>query len=398
MSVRLLVAVGLALVPLGCKAVPQDPYVRGEHALAAGRLLEALGELDQISPRHPRYAEARAVAQAVERRMRKAQEYVMRGMQLRAQWRDREAIPWFERAQEVWPDVVGAEQMIAATRSRLAMLGKDGHPDPGPGGGGAGDRGADPLAQGALSGESDGTVVATTRTVGEGAPSPTPIGAREEPFPQLAAAPGGGGTPFLDQSEPASEGGIGPLVRNAPEVDRGTHSGREPGMRGYGGASSGFGRTHGAAAEDGKGAGQSPISPGSSEALSRGQVPAVVGGAQGALPSSGTPSAAGASSSGPGDALEAELDGVTQLLEAGQADVAVERLRQMVQRRSKGDAAYRLVQSRLVSVLHQRGLLRYGQGHLAPAIADWREVLALAPEFKPAARFMAAASAELAGR
>jgi hypothetical protein len=54
------------------------------------------------------------------------------------------------------------------------------------------------------------------------------------------------------------------------------------------------------------------------------------------------------------------------------------------------------VRGRLVRVLHQRALLRYGQGSLLPAIDDWQVVLELDPGHAAAQSLLRAAQAELA--
>lgn len=54
------------------------------------------------------------------------------------------------------------------------------------------------------------------------------------------------------------------------------------------------------------------------------------------------------------------------------------------------------VRGRLVRVLHQRALLRYGQGSLLPAIDDWQVVLELDPGHGAAQSLLRAAQAELA--
>lgn len=108
--------------PLGCRATDVDPFVPAQKSLEQGDLLRALTYLDQLPPAHPHYAEARAIAQAVERRMRTAQRLIARGMDMRAEWRDEEAIHFFEQAGEVWSQVAGAEELILATEARIRAL------------------------------------------------------------------------------------------------------------------------------------------------------------------------------------------------------------------------------------------------------------------------------------
>jgi tetratricopeptide (TPR) repeat protein len=54
------------------------------------------------------------------------------------------------------------------------------------------------------------------------------------------------------------------------------------------------------------------------------------------------------------------------------------------------------VQQRLVRVLHQRALLRYGQGALTTAISDWERVLALQPDNRLVRALLDAVRAEAA--
>ncbi len=115
----------LLLLPLmltGCKVMPVDPFTAAQQNLREGDLLETLLSLDQVSPRHPRYADARSVAQAVERRMRTAHKLLGRGMALRAEWRDEEAIDMFEKALSVWGKVSSARELILATEHRMSAM------------------------------------------------------------------------------------------------------------------------------------------------------------------------------------------------------------------------------------------------------------------------------------
>lgn len=116
-------ALGFSFVcAAGCTTAPTDAYVPATRELEQGRLLKALVGLDLIPPAHPHYAEARTLAIALERRMRVAQELVLRGLRMRSEWRDTEAIECFQRAQAVWPEVPGSEEYLLATRNRVAAL------------------------------------------------------------------------------------------------------------------------------------------------------------------------------------------------------------------------------------------------------------------------------------
>ena len=103
----------------GCASAPMDVYPAAARAVDDGQLLRALAYLDQIPPAHPHYPDARMLAQAVERRLRRSQELVLQGLELRAQWRDDEALACFEEAQQIWTAAVGVDAWIEATRNRI---------------------------------------------------------------------------------------------------------------------------------------------------------------------------------------------------------------------------------------------------------------------------------------
>lgn len=103
----------------GCASAPMDVYPAAARAVDDGQLLRALAYLDQIPPAHPHYPDARMLAQAVERRLRRSQELVLQGLELRAQWRDDEALTCFEEAQQIWTAAVGVDAWIEATRNRI---------------------------------------------------------------------------------------------------------------------------------------------------------------------------------------------------------------------------------------------------------------------------------------
>ena len=112
----------LSLLFAGCRVMPEDPFEAAQQDLKQGDLLDALLSLDQVPPNHPRYADARSVAQAVERRMRTAHKLLGRGMGLRAEWRDQEAIDMFEQALSVWGRVSSASELILATEHRMSAM------------------------------------------------------------------------------------------------------------------------------------------------------------------------------------------------------------------------------------------------------------------------------------
>ena len=117
------IVVGLVLIGfVSCKSVPMDPFARAERAVEDGKLLVALEVLDLVPPANPNYPQARTLAQAVERRMRAGQEMLLRGLLLRTEWRDEEAIRYFEFANQIWPTILGAENLVRATRNRMKSL------------------------------------------------------------------------------------------------------------------------------------------------------------------------------------------------------------------------------------------------------------------------------------
>jgi tetratricopeptide (TPR) repeat protein len=107
---------------VGCATQSPDPFLAAEGLAASGAFLQALPLLDKVPPTHQHYGEARALAQALERRMRTSQELVLRGMAMRNEWRDKEALRHFEHALEIWPSVAGAETFIQATKNRMSAL------------------------------------------------------------------------------------------------------------------------------------------------------------------------------------------------------------------------------------------------------------------------------------
>ncbi len=112
----------------GCAAHNPDPFLEAELLAESGAFLGALALLDEVPPAHLRYAESRALAQALERRMRTSQELVLRGMAMRNEWRDQEALRHFQQALQIWPGVAGASGLIRATQNRIHALEQGGRP------------------------------------------------------------------------------------------------------------------------------------------------------------------------------------------------------------------------------------------------------------------------------
>ncbi len=90
------------------------------------------------------------------------------------------------------------------------------------------------------------------------------------------------------------------------------------------------------------------------------------------------------------DPVSSGLIAVERRLGEGQLEDAVLQLLELA-RRFPDDGRVRL---RLVRLLHQRALLRYGQGAVASAIIDWRRVVELDPDHAPARAMLRAAEAE----
>lgn len=111
-------------------------------------------------------------------------------------------------------------------------------------------------------------------------------------------------------------------------------------------------------------------------------------------PARTAPSAGGVESfaGGEQDAVSLGLVAVEARLGHGELELAVIDLLELA-RRFPADAR---VQSRLVRVLHQRALLRYGQGALTTAIADWERVMSIQPDNRLVAALLDAVRAEAA--
>ncbi len=90
-------------------------------------------------------------------------------------------------------------------------------------------------------------------------------------------------------------------------------------------------------------------------------------------------------------ALTPELAGIEEQIQQGRIEPAMAELAAMVERSPQDPRA----RNRLGPLLHQRALLRYGQGEVEGAVADWREALALRSD-PLMRRMLAAAEAELA--
>ncbi|MHC4922359.1 MAG: tetratricopeptide repeat protein [Planctomycetota bacterium] len=273
----LLCFVGLSLAC--CTAHPQDPFLEAEQLAEDGAFLGALALLDKVPPVHPRYAESRAFAQALERRMRTSQEMVLRGMAMRNEWRDQEAIRHFQQALQIWPGVAGAHGLIQATENRMRSLEQR--------------RQAKPVL--AMPGDDDIPDFQPLHT--------EPVGGELGGEPE----PGGEGTDAGDPPGPGPGGAVG----DEPETDE----------------------------------------------LRRAR----------------------------------QLRTVAGRLERGEMETAVDLLETLLMDFPTDPAVTRT----FARVIHQRGLLRYGQGFLEGAIEDWKRVVAMRPDHRQAKAFLKAAETEL---
>jgi tetratricopeptide (TPR) repeat protein len=110
------------LLLAACASTPADPVANAQLAIDRGDLYAALMSLDEVPPPSPRYAEARALASAIERRMRRSHELLVRGLDYRGEHRDDEAQRCFEEALSIWPELEAGKQLLAATRGRKDAL------------------------------------------------------------------------------------------------------------------------------------------------------------------------------------------------------------------------------------------------------------------------------------
>lgn len=94
---------------------------------------------------------------------------------------------------------------------------------------------------------------------------------------------------------------------------------------------------------------------------------------------------------GPRDEISRMLREVENRMSRGEWESSLADLEVWIERYGE-DAR---LKQRLARLLHQRALLRYGQGFLEAALADWHRVQKLDPEAKQVVQFMAAARAEM---
>lgn len=119
-----------AMAPTACVVAPIDPIPAALRAAEDGDLLRALAYVDHLPRVHPRYAEARAFAQAIEARITQSQRWLAEGLRLRADGDINMSLAALEQARDSWPGAIGVQQWIetisveigASVPSRDAVL------------------------------------------------------------------------------------------------------------------------------------------------------------------------------------------------------------------------------------------------------------------------------------
>lgn len=96
----------------------------------------------------------------------------------------------------------------------------------------------------------------------------------------------------------------------------------------------------------------------------------------------------------PGQALAGRLAALEDQLQRGQVETALGELELLLARWPEDPR----LRSRVARLLHQRGLLRYGQGAVAAAMDDWRRAQELNPEWLEVTSVLEQVRAETRGR
>lgn len=331
---RLFIAVPALLS--ACVVSPVDPFERAEHELARCDLLRALQAFDTVPITHARYPDARAAADEVERQIRRCHELVLEALELRSEWRDREALARLRLAREEWPSAPSLDDWIAVIEQRITTFTDD-----------APATGASELVASADA-ASRAPTVAPTREVDAGVPAIEPS---PEPEPEPAAA--------VDLPPPPA-----PVAETAPR------------------------RSQDTARPEPREGSPSPRPPVASvqprvDVEPRPQAAADV-----------EPVIAAAAPGLSAEEIDVELAGVERLLERGERQRAVVALDALAR---ACPAAVRVTQ-RLTSLLQQRALLHYGSGRVDAALADWRRILELQPDNRAVRQMCDRAVAESAAR
>jgi len=324
-------ACGLIVLLHGaCALRPGDAFAVAERSLQRRDLAAALQALDAVPVAHARYPEARAAALEVERNMRRCHELMLEAMLLRSEWRDDEALVSLQRVRQIWPDMPGVDVLIAATTQRRQLFGEP----PVVATTGAEPPPAPPAPTAEVAGDAPRTPVASLV-------HPVAPGATNDP------APGPTSSAALVPTPPPSPPSTPPPATPPPVAT----------------------------------AASLPASPVSTP-------PATP-------PTASQPAPATPVAHRPVDEVQENLvtTGLVAIearLGRGQLEAAVNDLLDLAQQ-FPADARVRV---RLVRVLNQRALLRYGDGYVSLAIDDWRRVLELDPHNVGARRMLEAAELE----
>jgi len=335
---RLFIAVPALLS--ACVVSPVDPFERAEHELARCDLLRALQAFDTVPITHARYPDARAAADEVERQIRRCHELVLEALELRSEWRDREALARLRLAREEWPSAPSLDDWIAVIEQRITTFTDD-----------APATGASELVASADA-ASRAPTVAPAREVDAGVPAIEPSSEpSSEPSPAPAAA--------VELPPPPA-----PVAETAPRRSRDSAR-SEP--------------------REGSPSSRPPVASVQPrvDVEPRPQAAADV-----------EPVLSAAAPSLSAEEIDVELAGVERLLERGERQRAVVALDALAR---ACPAAVRVTQ-RLASLLQQRALLHYGSGRVDAALADWRRILELQPDNHAVRQLCDRAVAESAAR
>ncbi len=327
----------LPFLAAACAVPPRDPFARANWSLQRGDLGGALIAYDSVPVAHARYPDARAGAIAVERSMRRCHELLLEALLMRSEWRDQDALAMFERAQALWPQLPGVDGWIAATRQRLRSL-----------------PAASPLAE--VSAVDSEPIPVPWIEIAE--PRPVPLlPADGIPGQVVAPAP----EPTVEPVEPTAMPSPQPTAMPSPQP-----------------------ATPPAAAQ----AAAPAAAPDSAEVRLPEPRADVATNEPSPAPVEERPapplSAAG------NDPVALGLVDVESKLRSGQLQLAVTSLIGLSDR-FPGDTRVRV---RLARLLQQRALLRYGEGAVPEAIADWKRVLELEPTNEGVRRMLGAALRE----
>lgn len=354
----------------GCQMYPADPLQHAQLAADRGDFMRALHVLDAVHPSYPSYSEARTLAQALERRIRKSHQKVVEGLDLRHEWRDQEAIEKFQQALSIWSGVAGAEGLVAATRRRMQALGLE----------------PERTTQPGRTPDTREVPSVTTRTV----PSPadeessvrplviTPPSQRSGDSPRTHEPVLSGGLQDRDPRQPSLSPGS--VARQAPRTPNPPAG---PGPSGPGPALEPI--TAKVRADQARVAEGEPSKP-AANSIETSKPMVTRGEARKSVATKGSALKVAA--------VGNRLESIERDLTTGRMDRALDQLDELWKRFPSNTQVTKM----FARVLHQRALLAYGQGRLVAAIEDWGRVTRLEPDRTSRAAFLQAAKTELAAR